>query len=309
MSAMPGAVRILVTGGAGQLGLALAAAKWSPQVTLLCPTRAELDLTDAAGIAAWFDREKPDAVVNSAAYTAVDKAEQDIAVAWAANATGPALLAAASAEAGIPIVQVSTDYVFDGTVEGAYAETDPVAPLGVYGSSKLAGEIAVRTGNPRSVILRTAWVVSATRVNFVKTMLRLGETMPELRVVSDQYGCPTSATDIASTIVTIVEAMVADAAAPTGTYHFVNAGSASWCDLAREVFTVATGITGRPGPLVHAITTADYPTPARRPANSRLSTARLTRDYGIEPQPWRPAIRAIVQDLVTAQPAAMETNR
>lgn len=288
-----------MTGGAGQVGIELGRACWPADTVILRPGRDVLDLADADSIAGFFAAERLDGVVNSAAYTAVDKAEDDIAACWSVNAVAPALLAAASAKAAIPLVQISTDYVFDGMAAHPYAEDDPVAPLGVYGASKLAGEIAIRSGNPRSVVLRTAWVVSPHRNNFVKTMLRLAATRPELRIVADQLGCPTSAADIAATVATIMTRLVTDAAAPTGVYHFVNAGEASWYDLARAVFEMA-GADGGSSPTIHPITTADYPTPARRPANSRLATAKLQHDYGIVPRGWQPALRDIVAELTDA---------
>ncbi len=287
---------ILVTGGAGQVGLELARFAWPPHVRLHIPTRAELDLGDADAIRAAFAATPFQAVINSGAYTAVDKAETEVATAFAANAMGPAVLADATRAAGIPLVQVSTDYVFDGSGEQDYVESDPVGPLGVYGASKLAGELAVRTGNPRSVVLRTAWVLSVHRANFLKTMLRLAMDRPTLRVVGDQTGNPTSARDIAEALAMITLKMIADAAAPTGIYHFVNAGSTSWAGLAQEVLAQSAA-RGGPTAEVEGITTAEYPTPARRPANSRLSTFKITRDYGITPRPWKDAVAEIVAEL------------
>lgn len=294
MSLQP--IHILITGGAGQVGLELQRATWPDDVVLHAPDRAELDLTSAASIQALFDKVLFAAVINSAAWTAVDKAETEVAGAFAANAGGPALLADITRERGIPLVQVSTDYVFDGDKGGPYVESDPVAPIGVYGASKLAGEMAVRLGNPRSVVLRTAWVLSAHRANFLKTMLRLAADRPALRVVDDQHGCPTSAADIAEALKTIVLRMIADETAPTGVYHFVNAGEASWADLAREVFRLSLE-AGGPAADVEGIPSEQYPTPARRPKNSRLSTAKLAADYGVEPRPWQVAVADIVTEL------------
>lgn len=293
--------RILVTGGQGQLGIELAALAWPEGVHVSAPRRGELDIGDARSVNAYFANERFDAVINAAAYTAVDRAESEIEQAYAANAHGPAHLAEATKAAGIPLLHISTDYVFDGSKEAAYNEDDPVNPLGVYGASKEAGERGVRTGNPRSVILRTAWVVSAHRQNFVKTMLRLGAEQATLRVVEDQRGCPTSAADLAQTVATIALRLVDDPAAPVGVYHFVNGGDTTWCGLARHVFAAASELGG-PSPLVEGITTAEYPTPAKRPANSRLSTVKLARDYGIVPRPWQEAVGDIVSTLIRAQP-------
>jgi dTDP-4-dehydrorhamnose reductase len=297
---MSGAV--LVTGGSGQVGTSLRAVA-GDRFELVMPPRAELDLSDPASIEASLASRDWAAVVSSGAYTAVDKAESEVVAAWRANAIGPAALAAGTAARGIPIVHLSTDYVFDGSQPGFYAEGDPVAPLGVYGASKEGGEQAVRSANPAHVILRTAWVVSPFGANFIKTMLRVGTQRPELGVVADQFGCPTSALDIAGAVATILDRLLADPAAPKGTYHFVNAGEASWHDLADAVFQRAA-TQGGPSPKVNAITTADYPTPARRPANSRLATDKLGRDYGITPRSWREAIDEIVDTLLAEKVAA-----
>lgn len=287
---------ILLTGGAGQVGTEFQ--RLAPDdFEVVAPGRAELDLTDPDAIAALVASRPWACVINSAAHTAVDRAQGEPVLAWRVNALAPAAFAWATAQAGIPLIQLSTDYVFDGSKPSPYGEDDPVAPVSVYGASKEAGEQAVRVGNPRHAILRTAWVVSPHGTNFIKTMLRLAQTRDTLGVVADQHGCPTSATDIAQALVVMARRLIEDAEAPTGTYHFVNAGEATWCDLAREVFALA-GAAGRPIPTVNAITTADYPTPARRPANSRLDTAKLTRDFGVEPRPWRTAVSDVVATLL-----------
>ncbi|WP_269220318.1 dTDP-4-dehydrorhamnose reductase [Brevundimonas vesicularis] len=296
-------IHILITGGTGQVGLELLAADWPDGVVLHAPTRAELDLGNAASVRAAFTATPFVAVINSGAHTAVDRAETEVAAAFAANAIGPAVLADATREAGIPLIQVSTDYVFDGAKDGAYVETDPVGPLGVYGASKLAGELAVRSGNPRSVVLRTAWVLSVHRANFLKTMLRLGADRPVLRVVADQRGCPTSARDIAATLKTITLKMIADVDAPTGVYQFVNAGETTWAELATEIFVLSAAVGG-PSAAVEGIPSSEYPTPASRPTNSRLSTDKLTRDYGVVPRHWQAAVAEIVNELHAERAAA-----
>jgi dTDP-4-dehydrorhamnose reductase len=288
---------ILVTGGSGQLGGAILRLA-GHDAEIVAPGRDQLDLTDARALNAMITTRPWAAVVNCAAYTAVDKAESDVVQAWRVNALAPAALAAASAQAGIPILQVSTDYVFSGAKSEPYVEEDAVAPLGVYGASKLGGELAVRTANPRHLILRTAWVVSATGQNFVKTMLRLGAERPQLRVVADQHGCPTSADDIARAILTILARFVGEGEqGPYGTYHFVNAGDATWHDLAARVFARAAA-HGRTAPSIQPIATSDYPTPAARPANSRLATHKIMRDFGITPRDWHEAIDEIVDTLL-----------
>jgi len=294
---MAGERHILVTGGAGQLGLALARAAWPRDVVLRTPPRDELDLADPASIRGVLDSRPWAAVINSGAYTAVDKAEGDLAAAFAVNAMAPAVLAEGARALGVPIIQISTDYVFDGSKSGPYVEDDPVGPLGVYGASKLAGELAVRTSGARHVILRTAWVLSPDRANFLKTMLRLAETRPELGVVADQRGCPSSTDDIAAAVAAVATRLMDEAEAPTGVYHFVNAGEASWAELAREIFALSAA-RGGPGAEVRSIATADYPTPARRPANSVLATAKITRDFGVQPRPWRKAVGEIIDTLL-----------
>ena len=287
---------ILLTGGGGQVGTELR--RLAPEdFEIVAPGRDDLNLADSEAIARQVGTRRWAAVINSGAYTAVDKAESDSVTAWQVNAMGPVALARATAEAGIPLLQLSTDYVFDGAKPSAYVEDDPVGPLGVYGASKEAGEQAVRTGNPRHIVLRTAWVVSPHGGNFVKTMLRLAETRDELRVVDDQHGCPTSAGDIAAALIVIARRLIEDPGAPVGAYHFVNDGDATWCGLAREIFARAEA-HGRRSPRVAAIGTADYPTPARRPANSRLDTGKLARDFGLTPRPWRTAVAEVVDTLL-----------
>ncbi len=290
-------IHLLATGGAGQVGMELGALDWPDGVVLHRPDRTELDLADPASIRRVFETTPYAAVINAGAYTAVDRAESDLVNAFAVNAMAPAVLAELTARAGIPLVQVSTDYVFDGASQTPYVETDPVGPLGVYGASKLAGELAVRTGNPRSVILRTAWVQSPHRSNFVKTMLRLAGEQPRLRVVADQFGCPTAAADIATAVRLITLRLMDDRNAPTGVYHFVNAGSTSWAGLASMVMEQSR-MRGGPSVAVEPIPTSDYPTPARRPANSRLSTDKIVRDYGVVPRDWSPAVAEVVEALV-----------
>jgi dTDP-4-dehydrorhamnose reductase len=288
--------RILITGGTGQLGIELLRQAWPASVQIHAPSRSELDLGDAHSIRAAIEGESWACVINSAAYTAVDAAESDAANAFLANCQAPACLAEMTAMAGVPLIHVSTDYVFSGDKAEPYRENDPISPVGVYGASKAAGELAVRTINPRSVILRTAWVLSAHRSNFLKTMLRLGANRPTLRVVADQRGCPTSAADIAGAIATIALRLINDESAPSGTYHFVNSGEASWHELAVEIFRLSA-MHGGPTADVEPIATSEYPTAASRPANSRLATDKIDRDYGIKSRDWQPAVAEIIAEL------------
>jgi len=294
---------VLVTGAGGQLGTELQRCAWPDgwQVTAL--DMADLDLRDADAIAAkvaqGVDGQPWAVVINGAAYTAVDKAEADLVTAWAVNAMAPAAFAQACVAAAVPLVQVSTDYVFAGDKAGAWEVDDPVAPLGVYGASKLGGELAVRTSGVRHAIVRTAWVVSAHGNNFVKTMLRVGEARDSLTVVDDQRGSPTAAADLAQALRTIAVRLVDDPQAPTGTFHFSNAGDISWADFAIEIFR-QSALRGGPEAAVVRIPSSDYPTPARRPANSLLSHDAIRAAYDIEPRDWRAALSDILDELIGA---------
>ncbi|WP_066775838.1 dTDP-4-dehydrorhamnose reductase [Sphingomonas sp. CCH5-D11] len=288
---------ILVTGGNGQLGTELQRCAWPEGYEIAAIDVADLDLTDTAAIAAKVAQRPWAAVINGAAYTAVDKAESDVVTAWAVNAMAPAAFGEACAHAGIPLVQVSTDYVFAGDKAGAWEVDDPVAPLGVYGASKLGGELAVRTSGVRHAIVRTAWVVSAHGNNFVKTMLRVGAERDTLTVVDDQRGSPTAAADLAQALMAITLRLVEDEGAPTGTFHFSNAGETSWAGFAAEIFRQAAD-RGGVSAKVTPITTDQYPTPARRPANSLLSHDAIRAAYGIAPRPWQDALSDILDELI-----------
>jgi len=290
---------ILITGAGGQLGTELQRCAWPEGWTVTAVDVAELDLRDTAAILELVASRPWAAVINGAAYTAVDKAETDLVTAWAVNAMAPAAFAEGCVGAGIPLVQVSTDYVFAGDKAGAWEVDDPVAPLGVYGASKLGGELAVRTSGVRHAIVRTAWVVSAHGANFVKTMLRVAETRDTLNVVADQRGSPTSAADLAAALTTIAVRLVEDADAPTGTFHFSNAGDISWADFASEIFRQSM-LRGGPGADVVPIPSSDYPTPAQRPANSLLSHDAIRAAYGITPRDWRIALSDILDELIGA---------
>jgi dTDP-4-dehydrorhamnose reductase len=288
-------MKLLVLGAGGQVGRELCRIAWPAGYRIAASDRDGVDIAEAAAVAAAMARERPDIVINAAAYTAVDRAESERDAAWAGNRTGPANLAAACRDAGVPLVHLSTDYVFDGRKVGAYREDDPVNPIGVYGESKEAGDRAVREALPRHVILRTAWVYSIHGNNFVKTMLRLGAERTVLRVVADQIGSPTSAADIAAAIGAVVQQVAAGNTA-WGTYHFAGGGAVTWHGFAEAIFALAAPWRGPP-PLVEAITTAEYPTPARRPANSVLDCSRIGAAFGIVPRPWREALGEVISEL------------
>jgi dTDP-4-dehydrorhamnose reductase len=279
-------VKVLVTGREGQLARGLAETAGAG-VQVVAIGRPELDLADQKSVAAAVARERPDIVVNAAAYTAVDKAETEPALAYAVNALGAEHVAKACAASAIPIIHISTDYVFDGTKSGSYLEDDPTAPINVYGRSKLEGEQRVAEACERHLILRTAWVHSPWGVNFVKTMLRLAATTPTIGVVNDQKGSPTYAPHLAAMVLAIAARVSADPAGVRwGVYHAVGGGETTWFGLAREIFRHATE-QGLPAAEVTAIATAAYPTPARRPANSRLNCDRLRLVLGAELPDWR----------------------
>jgi dTDP-4-dehydrorhamnose reductase len=293
---------ILVFGGNGQLGQELSRAAAARAIPLRGLAHAEADIADAEAVATSLQRWKPDLVVNGAAYTKVDLAESHIDDARRANEVGPATLAAACADAGVPLVHVSTDYVFDGTKDGAYVESDPVCPLSVYGKSKAAGEDAVRRAHKHHVILRTAWVYSEFGHNFLKTVLRLAQTRDELRIVADQHGSPTSAREIAAAILHLAPLLMRDQNL-AGTYHFTAGGLTTWHGFASRIVAAAAPVTGR-NPRVIAIGTADYPTPARRPANSRLDYRLFEEKFGLSPRHWTEEVDETTRTLVgAAQPA------
>jgi dTDP-4-dehydrorhamnose reductase len=279
-------MRIAVTGSKGQVATALIE-RAGPETEVVALGRPAFDLTDRAAVLAGLESARPDVVVNAAAYTAVDKAEKEEAAAVRVNGDGAGHVAEAAVRLGVPLLHLSTDYVFDGALDRPYREDDPTAPAGAYGRSKLAGERLVAERCKDSVILRTAWVYSPFGANFVRTMLRLNETRDEVGVVADQRGNPTSALDIADALIAMAARLKGDAS-PTlrGVFHLTGSGEATWADLAETIFREAAA-RGRRLTQVKRITTADYPTPARRPANSRLDNEKLTRVYGVKLPEWR----------------------
>lgn len=296
---MSDAVRpILVTGGSGQLASALAAG-----AGVLRVGRPEFDFDRPDTIEAAFRAANPRLVVNAAAYTAVDAAEKDIEAAYRANRDGPAILARLCAAADIPLIHVSTDYVFDGTKTSPYVETDPVGPQGVYGASKLAGEQAVMESGAKAVILRTAWVYAASGKNFVRTMLSVGKTRDRLTVVGDQHGCPTTADDLADAIRAIIGHLDQGGWNPAyqGIFHAAGSGETTWHGLAVGTFQEAAR-HGAKVPEVAPIATADWPTPAKRPANSRLDCSRLQRVFGIRLPHWRDSLTRTVDTIFATSP-------
>jgi len=293
---------VLVIGGSGQLARALARQPSIAGHPIRCLGRADLDATDPAALEAALRAAGPLAIINAAAYTAVDKAESDQAAAQALNAGLPGALAAHAAAHDLPLIHVSTDYVFDGTGTRPYREDDPIAPLGVYGASKAEGERLVRHAGARHLILRTAWVWSEDGHNFVKTMLRLGREREEVRVVADQRGSPTYAGDLAAAIATLTaNALTAPAGLAWGTYHLTNRGETTWHGFAAAIFAEAAA-AGLKTPRLTAITTADYPTPARRPAYSVLDTTAAERRLGVAMPDWRISLATAFPKVLAAFP-------
>lgn len=292
-------MKILVAGAQGQLARALVdAARGRDGLDVVALGRPRLDLLDEAAIAEAFAAIQPDLVVNAAAYTAVDKAESDAGAAFAVNRDGAAALAAATDSHACPIIHVSTDYVFDGAKAEPYVETDPVNPAGVYGRSKLEGETAVRAANPRHLILRTAWLYAPYGQNFLRTMVRLARERPQLRVVGDQRGNPTYVPHLADAILAIAAQLGAGgrAADVWGIYHAAADGETTWAGFAAEIVLVGAQ-HGIPAVPVSPIATAEYPTPAVRPANSRLECSRLARVFGAKLPPWQQGVSECVARL------------
>ncbi len=304
---MPEKPRILILGKEGQVARALREVLPANGFDVTAIGRPEIDLLDPQTAARAILAAAPTLVILAAAYTAVDRAEDDGEAANTINAVAPGAVAGAAFDIGAPIIHFSTDYVFDGTKPSPYTEDDTAAPLGVYGATKLAGELAVARANPRHVILRTAWVCSPTGSNFVKTILRLAAERPVLRVVADQHGVPTFAADIAQAVQTIALRLHADKPVETGhwgLFHLANEGLTTWHGFASAIVARAAARGVKPVP-VEAISTADYPTRARRPAYSKLSTAKIAEIYGIRMPAWQASLETCLDTLLgPAGPAA-----
>jgi len=291
-------MRIAVTGQAGQLVTSLIERGAAAGHEIIALGRPQLDLADPASVARALEGARPDAIVSAAAYTAVDKAESESGLAHAVNGAGAGAVARAAKALGVPLVHVSTDYVFDGTLDRPYAESDPTGPTGVYGASKLAGEQAVLEAYDNSAVLRVAWVYSPFGGNFVKTMLRLAGDRDEVSVVADQVGNPTSALDIADGILAVATNMVSDRyPEQRGIFHMTAQGEASWAEFAQAIFAASVA-RGGPSASVLPIGTADYPTPATRPANSRLDCGKIARAHGVALPDWHGSLDTVVARLL-----------
>lgn len=287
-------MRVLVTGLQSQLARSLQEkAADHPDIQLELVGRPELELAEPGRAAAIIAERRPDVVINAAAYTMVDQAESEPELAFRINGDAAGEIAAAARNVGAKVIQISTDYVFDGNADAPYTEDAPTAPLGVYGCSKLAGEEQVRAANPDHLIVRTSWVYSPFGHNFVKTMLRLAADRDEIRIVADQKGCPTNALDLADALLTALPRVRTWGA----TYHLAAPEPCSWADLASAVFEVSRA-QGGPSTRVVPITTAEYPTPAERPMHSALDSGRFARDFGVRLPDWRSSVADVVERLV-----------
>lgn len=290
-------LKVVIIGANGQLGYELCrhAPEW---VELVALSSAELDITDEQAVSNVLIRVDPALIINSAAFTAVDKAETEVEKAYAVNRDGVALLGHYAAGAGIPVLHVSTDYVFPGNASEPYTEGDVTGPTGVYGASKLAGERALLDVCPRSLVMRISWVFGSHGANFVKTMLRVGEIRNELGVVSDQQGCPTSAASVARALWDLADAYRQQGDLQWGVYHYSGKPACSWYDFAQEIFAQAEKVGLLDAlPVVKAITTDQYPTPAKRPAWSVLSSEKLHSLYGVQSVDWRKELTKVLEEL------------
>jgi len=283
-------MKVLITGAGGMTGSELARQGLEREWDIVALTKADLDVADADKVEGIIGSERPDVIINAAAYTAVDAAETDAETAMAVNAAGPQNIARAARTSGAQLLHISTDYVFDGEATEPYAPEDRPAPINVYGESKLAGEMAIRDACAEHVIVRTSWVYSHEGKNFVRTMLRSAEEKKEIKVVNDQYGCPTSSIDLASALLCAANLMMRSYV--TGTYHFCNAGSTTWFDFANAIFELQGT-----SPQVTPIPSTEFPTAAKRPRWSVLDTTSFQLAFGVEPRPWRDALKDTMERL------------
>ncbi len=293
-------MKILLIGGTGQVGSEIRILCNNKSIECISPSSSELDITNRTSVNSIIDSNLPfDFIVNASAYTAVDKAEDEEELATKINRDGPQYLAQACARHKVPLLHISTDYVFNGFADTPYKEDSPTKPLGVYGKSKLKGELVVRDCLLEHIILRTAWVYGAHGNNFVKTMLKLGRQRPELNVVSDQYGCPTAAVDIAEAVVSIVIQMLNNPKDSWGTYHFCSGDSTHWADFATSIFSLAkTFDSDYPNVTVNPIPSSEYPTKAARPSYSVLDCSKIEQSYAISPPNWLISLKRDIPNIL-----------
>jgi dTDP-4-dehydrorhamnose reductase len=295
-------MRLVVTGREGQIVRSLMERARGTTIEVVPVARPELDLAAPATVDPALAGLRPDIIVGAAAYTAVDAAESDADAAFAVNGAGAGAVAAAAARLRVPLIHLSTDFVFSGALDRPYVEDDETQPLGVYGASKLAGERAVEAATKDHAILRTAWIYSPFGKNFVRTMLNLARQRPEITVVADQRGTPGNAFDLADGILSVARNMLERASDQSlrGMFHMGAIGETTWDDFARAIFEASRGLNG-PSAQVKSITTKDYPTPARRPANSRLDSSKLAGTHGVRLPSWRQSLPGCVERLISAE--------
>ena len=290
-------MKILITGGRGQLGRELLQESQLSEFDVIAPYHHQMDITDFHAVKNFIAHHQPACVINAAAYTQVDKAEVEASLAFAVNKTGCMHLAQICAKNAIPLFQVSTDYVFNGHRNTPYLESDPISPIGVYGRSKAAGESEIRSNLKEHIILRTSWLYGVHGQNFVKTILKLAAQKNPIRVVSDQYGSPTNAGDLAKAILAMADKWRQQSAMPWGTYHYCGQGIVSWYEFAEAIMVLARQYGGIKTHRIEPIATADYPTKARRPAFSALDCHLIKKHFGIAPKPWRQSLPSTIQNL------------
>jgi dTDP-4-dehydrorhamnose reductase len=293
---------ILIFGARGQVGRELTALAGARKIATVGLSRNEANIADNYAVRSAIDTQRPAVVVNAAGYTAVDRAERDADAATAANVTGPAILAAACADAGVPLIHLSSAYIFDGLKKTAYVETDRANPLGVHGRTKAEGEAKIREATKRHVILRTSWVYGIYGRNFLRTTMRLAAERDELKMVADQYGGPTASIDLAEAILVVVRKL-SEKPNTSGVFHFTGTGSTTWHGFAEEIVRRQAMFTGRT-PKVTAISTAEYPSAAKRPANCELDSSKFATTFGYRARPWQERVAEIVAQLtVRARPS------
>jgi dTDP-4-dehydrorhamnose reductase len=292
---------VLLVGGSGQLGRAVSALAWPKGVKLHRPTRAELDLSSDASISMYLKTRRYDLVINSAAFTDVEKSETEKDYAFQINAKAPGLLAQLTRFARTPLIHISTDYVFDGRSSSAYLEDSLTNPINAYGASKLEGEIAVLTAHPNAVVIRTSWLMSALPGNFLTTMLSLAQSQSSVRVVDDQFGSPTSAYDFASTLRIIGLRLIDDPTSVAGVFHFANSGIVSRASLAKEIFAFSEALGG-PSAKIERIPSTAFTSSARRPDFSALSTQKIQNKFEISPPSWQRSVEKIVKTIRRESP-------
>ena len=290
-------MKVMVIGSGGQLGWELMRQAEGSEMQAMGLDLPEFDLTSRTAVEQAMAAAQPDIVINAAAYTAVDKAESDQETAFAVNRDGPALLASSCRAAGVPLIHISTDYVFDGSKKSPYQESDPVSPLGVYGRSKAQGEREVQDRLEQHLIFRTAWFYGVHGANFVKTMLRLGRERESLGVVNDQTGGPTYAADLAKALLIAVERYGEQGDLPWGLYHFCGAGQATWYKFALKIFKISASYEKLQIKELKPLSTSEYPTPAQRPANSLLDCGKFTRSFHLNIPPWEQSLTTMLSSL------------